>query len=90
MRMIGTDFQKAAWLALLKIPLGQTRTYASIAADIGRPKAVRAVGAANGANPLPIVVPCHRLLGANGSLIKFGGGLEVKRFLLDLESPRAG
>lgn len=86
MWMIGTDFQIAVWCALIKIPLGQTRTYASVAAKIGRPKAVRAVGAANGANPLPIVIPCHRLLGSNGSLIKFGGGLEVKRFLLDLET----
>lgn len=86
MRLIGTDFQKSVWLALLSIPLGLTRTYASIAAEIGRPTAVRAVGAANGANPLPIVVPCHRLLGSDGSLVKFGGGLEAKRFLLDLES----
>jgi methylated-DNA-[protein]-cysteine S-methyltransferase len=86
MRMVGTDFQKSVWLALLSIPAGETRTYASIATEIGRPKAVRAVGAANGANPLPIVIPCHRLLGSNGSLIKFGGGLEVKRYLLDLES----
>jgi methylated-DNA-[protein]-cysteine S-methyltransferase len=86
MRLIGTDFQKEVWRALIAIPSGETRTYAAIAAQIGRHKAVRAVGAANGANPLPIVVPCHRLLGSNGSLIKFGGGLEAKRRLLDLES----
>jgi methylated-DNA-[protein]-cysteine S-methyltransferase len=86
MRMIGTDFQTTVWSALIEIPIGETRTYATIASEIGRPKAVRAVGAANGANPLPIVIPCHRLQGSNGSLIKFGGGLSVKRYLLDLES----
>ena len=85
MRFIGTDFQKEVWRALIAIPTGETRTYAAVAALIGRPKAVRAVGAANGANPLPIVVPCHRLLGSDGSLVKFGGGLEAKRYLLDLE-----
>ena len=84
--MIGTDFQKTVWSALIEIPSGETRTYAAIASSIGRPNAIRAVGAANGANPLAIAVPCHRLLGSNGSLIKFGGGLPVKRYLLDLES----
>lgn len=84
-RMVGTDFQRQVWEALVTIPLGETRTYGALAAAIGRPRAVRAVGAANGANPLPIVVPCHRLLGSNGALIKFGGGLDVKRYLLDLE-----
>lgn len=86
MTLIGTDFQKQCWEALIAIPQGQTRTYATIAREIGRPKAVRAVGAANGANPLPIVVPCHRLLGADGSLTGFGGGVDVKQYLLDLEA----
>lgn len=85
MKMVGTAFQQRVWNALLAIPMGETRTYGAIAAEIGRPKAARAVGAANGANPLPIVVPCHRLLGSNGALIRFGGGLEVKRYLLDFE-----
>jgi len=89
----GTAFQIKVWKALCEIPLGQTVTYGTLAARIGRPKASRAVGAANGANPLPIVVPCHRLVGANGSLTGFGGGLEVKHFLLDHERssfPKSG
>ena len=86
MKMVGTPFQQRVWTALLAIPMGETRTYGAIAGEIGRPKAARAVGAANGANPLPIVVPCHRLLGSNGALIRFGGGLDVKRYLLDFES----
>ena len=71
--------------ALLDIPLGETRNYLQIAQQIGRPKAVRAVGAANGRNPLPIVIPCHRVIGADGSLTGFSGGLEAKLFLLELE-----
>jgi methylated-DNA-[protein]-cysteine S-methyltransferase len=86
MTLIGTDFQKQCWEALVSIPYGETRTYTMIAGEIGRPKAVRAVGAANGANPLPIVIPCHRLLGADGSLTGFGGGIDMKRYLLDLET----
>ncbi len=82
---IGTDFQQLAWRALADIPYGQTITYREQAEAIGRPGATQAVGAANGANPLPIVVPCHRVVGADGSLIGFGGGLETKRQLLDLE-----
>ncbi|MEP3274834.1 MAG: methylated-DNA--[protein]-cysteine S-methyltransferase [Stappiaceae bacterium] len=82
----GTDFQNAVWKALCDIPFGQTTTYGAIANRIGRPAASRAVGAANGANPLPVVVPCHRVIGADKSLTGFGGGLETKRFLLDLES----
>jgi methylated-DNA-[protein]-cysteine S-methyltransferase len=70
------------WQALATIPVGQTWTYAQLAAAIGKPKAVRAVGLANGANPVPIVVPCHRVIGAGGSLTGFGGGLERKRWLL--------
>lgn len=81
----GTAFQRAAWLALTTIPYGETVTYGEQADRIGRPGASRAVGAANGQNPIPIVVPCHRVIGADGSLTGFGGGLEVKRFLLELE-----
>ena len=81
----GTTFQLDVWRALRDIPYGETRSYAQIARTIGKPEAIRAVGAANGANPLPIVVPCHRVIGSNGSLTGFGGGLEAKRFLLDLE-----
>ena len=81
----GTPFQLAVWDALQRIPYGETRSYAQIAQEIGRPNAVRAVGAANGANPIPIIVPCHRVIGSNGSLTGFGGGLGVKRRLLELE-----
>ncbi|MEO8062770.1 MAG: methylated-DNA--[protein]-cysteine S-methyltransferase [Pseudomonadota bacterium] len=82
----GTDFQLRAWTALLTIPYGQTRTYAQMAALIGQPKAVRAVGAANSRNPISIVAPCHRVIGSNGTLTGFGGGLENKAKLLALES----
>lgn len=82
----GTDFQKKVWQALLTIPFGQTRTYAQIASQIGNPAAVRAVGAANGKNPISIVAPCHRVIGSNGKLTGFAGGLKAKSFLLDLES----
>jgi len=78
----GTPFQREAWAALRRIPAGETRTYAQQAAAIGRPSATRAVGTANGANPIPIVIPCHRVIGADGSLTGFGGGLERKRWLL--------
>lgn len=81
----GSAFQLAVLDALLTIPFGETRSYSDIARQIGRPSAVRAVGAANGRNPLPIVIPCHRVVGADGSLTGFGGGLETKRFLLELE-----
>lgn len=81
----GTDFQKAVWAALLTIPFGETRSYGEIARAIGRPGASRAVGAANGRNPISIVAPCHRVVGANGALTGFAGGLAAKRFLLDLE-----
>jgi len=82
----GTDFQRSVWRALVEIPFGETTTYGVLARRIGKPDAVRAVGAANGANPLPIVVPCHRVIGSNGSLTGFGGGLPVKRWLLDHEA----
>jgi methylated-DNA-[protein]-cysteine S-methyltransferase len=78
----GTAFQQKVWHALATIPVGETWSYAQLAAAIGSPKAVRAVGLANGANPIPIVVPCHRVIGANGSLTGFGGGLDRKRWLL--------
>lgn len=81
----GTQFQREVWSQLTKIPFGEVRSYRDIAAEIGRPTAVRAVGAANGRNPLPIVVPCHRVIGADGSLTGFAGGLERKRQLLVLE-----
>lgn len=83
--MSGTDFQRATWRGLLTIPFGTTRTYAEHASRIGRPRAVRAVGAANGQNPIAIIVPCHRLVGSNGSLTGFGGGLPAKAWLLALE-----
>jgi methylated-DNA-[protein]-cysteine S-methyltransferase len=81
----GTDFQKTVWLALREIPFGQTASYGQIARRIGMPTASRAVGAANGRNPIPIIVPCHRVIGANGSLTGFGGGLANKSLLLSLE-----
>jgi methylated-DNA-[protein]-cysteine S-methyltransferase len=84
----GTGFQLDVWRALQRIPYGETRSYSDIAREIGRPAAVRAVGAANGANPIPIVIPCHRVVGSNGSLTGFGGGIETKRWLLELESPQ--
>ncbi len=81
----GTRFQLQCWQALAEIPWGSTWSYAQMAQRIGRPTATRAVGAANGRNPLPIVLPCHRVIGADGSLTGFGGGLPTKRFLLELE-----
>lgn len=81
----GTPFQLDVWKALLTIPYGETRSYADIARQIGRPTAVRAVGLANGRNPLPIVVPCHRVIGSSGRLVGYGGGLTVKQALLDRE-----
>jgi methylated-DNA-[protein]-cysteine S-methyltransferase len=81
-RVVGTDFQKTVWRALLDIPAGTTTSYGALAARIGRPAAVRAVGLANGANPVGVVIPCHRVIGANGSLTGYGGGLERKRWLL--------
>ncbi|MET0808955.1 MAG: methylated-DNA--[protein]-cysteine S-methyltransferase [Pseudoxanthomonas sp.] len=89
---MGTPFQKQVWFALADIPYGSTISYAQLAVRVGKPKAMRAVGAANGRNPLPIVLPCHRVIGADGSLTGFGGGLPTKQFLLELEGalPRAG
>jgi methylated-DNA-[protein]-cysteine S-methyltransferase len=85
----GTDFQRSVWSALLEIPYGETRTYGQIAARIGNPTAVRAVGAANGRNPIAIIAPCHRVIGMSGDLTGFGGGLDAKAFLLSLEAPQA-
>jgi methylated-DNA-[protein]-cysteine S-methyltransferase len=81
----GTDFQKRVWKALMEIPYGETRSYKQIAVAIGNPKAVRAVGLANNRNPLLIVVPCHRVIGADGKLVGYGAGIEKKEFLLRLE-----
>ena len=84
----GTKFQKEVWQALARIPFGETRSYGEIAREIGRPKAVRAVGAANGKNPISIIVPCHRVIGSNGKLTGFAGGLKTKAFLLKTESEK--
>lgn len=81
----GTDFQRRVWKALMTIPYGETRSYGEIARQIGSPTAFRAVGLANGRNPIAIIVPCHRVIGSNGTLTGYGGGLERKQALLDLE-----
>lgn len=83
----GTAFQRSVWDALRGIPYGETVSYGEIARRVGRPAAVRAVGAANGSNPIPILIPCHRVIGANGALTGYGGGLDRKRKLLALEAP---
>lgn len=86
----GTPFQSKVLDALQKIPYGETRSYADIARAIGQPRAGRAVGGANGSNPIPIVIPCHRVIGSNGALTGFGGGLDTKQYLLDLERSHSG
>ncbi|MGV0606344.1 methylated-DNA--[protein]-cysteine S-methyltransferase [Mycolicibacterium sp. XJ1904] len=86
--MVGTAFQRKVWAALLTIPYGETRSYGEIARQIGAAGAFRAVGLANGHNPIGIIVPCHRVIGANGSLTGYGGGLDRKRALLDMEKSR--
>ena len=83
----GTGFQLMVWRELARIPYGETISYGELARRVGQPDASRAVGAANGANPIPIVIPCHRVIGANGSLTGFGGGIETKKWLLALERP---
>jgi len=83
--IIGTDFQKRVWNELLKIPYGETITYNQLALNLGDKKVIRAAAAANGANPLPIVIPCHRVIGSDGNLVGYGGGLDVKQQLLELE-----
>ncbi len=85
LEIVGTEFQVAVWRQLLTIPFGETRSYLQIAEAVARPPAVRAVGAANGANPIAIVVPCHRVIGASGKLVGYGGGLPLKKRLLALE-----
>lgn len=85
---VGTAFQKRVWDELLRIPYGTTVSYGKMAQGMGMPKAVRAVANANGANPISIIVPCHRVIGSNGTLTGYGGGLEAKRFLLELESQK--
>ncbi len=82
----GTDFMKRVWEALCTVRYGETASYKSIAETVGRPRAVRAVGLANGRNPVPIFIPCHRIIGSNGKLVGYAGGLELKRKLLDLEA----
>lgn len=86
LRPAGTPFQQEVWTALREIPYGETMGYGELAARLGRPAAARAVGLANGRNPLPVIVPCHRVIGASGALTGYGGGLERKRFLLGLEA----
>ncbi len=85
----GTDFQHSVWKALRSIPYGQTRTYGEVAAMIGNSRSGRAVGGANNKNPLPILIPCHRVIGVNGNLVGYAAGLHIKRFLLDLEAKYA-
>ena len=87
--LTGTEFQRAAWSALASVPFGETRSYRQQAEAIGRPKAVRAIGAANGRNPVPIVLPCHRIVGSDGSLTGYGGGLPIKEFLLNHEQAQS-
>jgi methylated-DNA-[protein]-cysteine S-methyltransferase len=84
-RIAGTDFQRKVWMALPKIPAGKTMSYGVLAAKLGSPNAMRAVGHANGSNPISVVIPCHRLIAADGSLVKYGSGLERKRWLLEHE-----
>jgi methylated-DNA-[protein]-cysteine S-methyltransferase len=88
LRLEGTDFQRLVWAGLRDIPYGRTWSYGELAAHVGRPGASRAVGLANGRNPIGIIVPCHRVIGADGSLTGYGGGLDRKRLLLDLERDR--
>lgn len=87
--LTGTAFQTRVWNTLRSIPFGETRSYGWLAGEIGRPTASRAVGAANGANPIPVIVPCHRVIGSNGALTGFGGGIETKQFLLGHEGMSA-
>jgi methylated-DNA-[protein]-cysteine S-methyltransferase len=86
----GTPFQQRVWQALQRIPYGTTTTYSQVAASLGQPAAARAVGLANARNPIPIIIPCHRLIGASGALTGYGGGLDRKRWLLDLEAAPPG
>lgn len=87
-RFVGTRFQEEVWCTLLEIPYGETWTYTDVAKMVGRPKACRAVGLANNRNPIPLIIPCHRVIGTNGRLTGYGGGLDVKQTLLDVERAR--
>jgi methylated-DNA-[protein]-cysteine S-methyltransferase len=89
LRVEGTPFMRRVWDELCRIPYGETRSYKAVATAIGQPGAMRAVGMANNRNPIALIIPCHRVIGADGSLTGFGGGLDVKRYLLDLEAGRA-
>ena len=88
LRAMGTPFQQSVWSKLLDIPYGETRTYGEIALSLGKPGAARAVGMANHCNPIMLIIPCHRVIGAKGALTGFGGGIEQKRMLLELEKRR--
>ena len=90
LEITGTDFQMRVWRLLREIPYGETRSYRDLAVALRNPLAVRAVGAANGANPLPVIIPCHRVIGANGSLVGYGGGLQLKKRLLEFERLATG
>lgn len=90
LRPEGTEFQRSVWHALQGIPYGETWSYGQLARHIGKPRATRAVGAANGRNPIPVIIPCHRVIGADGSLTGFGGGLPIKKQLLELERGEPG
>ncbi|MGH9076417.1 MAG: methylated-DNA--[protein]-cysteine S-methyltransferase [Acidimicrobiales bacterium] len=90
LRLVGTEFQRAVWAALAQIPYGATQSYAEVATTVGNPRACRAVGLANGANPVAIVIPCHRVVGAGGGLGGYGGGVDRKAWLLDLEQRTGG
>ncbi len=85
LNLVGTEFQKAVWKQLLRIPYAETESYATVAKAIGRPSAIRAVAGAIGANPISIIIPCHRVIGSDGSLTSYAGGLEVKKYLLSIE-----
>ena len=86
LKLAGTEFQKIVWKMLAEIPYGETWSYGELARHIGRPKASRAVGAANGLNPIPVIIPCHRVIGSDGKLTGFGGGIKTKEYLLNLEN----
>ncbi|OEF98986.1 [Fe-S]-binding protein [Vulcanibacillus modesticaldus] len=88
--LYGTPFQKLVWESLLMIPYGEVRTYKDIAIQINSPQSVRAIGGANHNNPVPIIVPCHRVIGSNGNLVGYGGGIEIKKILLELEGYKLG
>jgi len=90
LHLVGSAWQRKVWTALLEIPCGETESYGALAARIGSPGAARAVGLANGQNPVPVIVPCHRVIGANGSLTGYGGGLDAKRWLLSHEAQHTG